>query len=88
MHLHIESDPCILQIPRPVFDGAIQWAMKAERTMFWRGQRRTATKVESPRESIVSMRKVGSVSVPRQTKSEEYVYSYPLPVPSRLNLLF
>ncbi|KIJ16339.1 hypothetical protein PAXINDRAFT_132235 [Paxillus involutus ATCC 200175] len=58
-------------IPRPVFDGAIQWAMKAERTMFWRGQRRSATKVESPRESIVSMRKAGSVSVPRQTKSEE-----------------
>ncbi|KIJ63655.1 hypothetical protein HYDPIDRAFT_175967 [Hydnomerulius pinastri MD-312] len=42
-------------LPRPVFDGAIQWAMKAERTTFWRGQRRSASKVESPRESIVSM---------------------------------
>ncbi|KAF9224775.1 ARM repeat-containing protein [Gyrodon lividus] len=58
-------------VPRPVFDGAIQWAMKAERTMFWRGQRRSTTKVESPRESIVSMRKVGSVNVARQTKTEE-----------------
>ena len=59
------------QLPRPVFDGAIQWAMKAERTTFWRSQRRPATKVESPRESIVSMRKGGTSSTPKQNRTEE-----------------
>lgn len=63
----------IPQLPRPVFDGAVQWAMKAERTMFWRSQRRPATKVESPRESIVSMRKAGTNGVSKQNRTEEYV---------------
>ncbi|EGO26710.1 hypothetical protein SERLADRAFT_355396 [Serpula lacrymans var. lacrymans S7.9] len=40
-------------LSRQVFDAAVQWAMKAEKTGFWKGHRRTASKVESPRESIV-----------------------------------
>ncbi|OAX43719.1 ARM repeat-containing protein [Rhizopogon vinicolor AM-OR11-026] len=56
---------------RPVFDGAVQWAMRAEKTTFWRGQRRPASKVESPRESIVSMRKGGSTTGIGRNKSEE-----------------
>ncbi|KAG1737490.1 uncharacterized protein EDB91DRAFT_1140136 [Suillus paluster] len=47
-------------IPRPVFDGAVQWAMRAEKTTFWRGHRKPASKMESPKESIVSMRKAGT----------------------------
>ncbi|KAH7910911.1 hypothetical protein BJ138DRAFT_1126480 [Hygrophoropsis aurantiaca] len=58
-------------LSRQVFDGALQWAMKAEKTMFWRGHRRAASKIESPRESIVSMRKAGSASVVGRNKSEE-----------------
>ncbi|KAG6380174.1 hypothetical protein JVT61DRAFT_8263 [Boletus reticuloceps] len=58
-------------LPRPVFDGAVQWAMKAEHTMYWRSQRRPATKVESPRESIVSMRKAGTSSSPKHNRTEE-----------------
>jgi phosphoinositide-3-kinase regulatory subunit 4 len=61
----------VLQLPRPVFDGAVQWAMRAEKTTFWRGHRRPASKVESPRESIVSMRKGGSTAGIGRNKSEE-----------------
>ncbi|KAG2366341.1 hypothetical protein BDR07DRAFT_1606901 [Suillus spraguei] len=58
-------------LPRPVFDGAVQWAMRAEKTTFWRGHRRPASKMESPRESIVSMRKGGSTVGIGRNKSEE-----------------
>ncbi|KAH7928336.1 ARM repeat-containing protein [Leucogyrophana mollusca] len=58
-------------LSRQVFDGALLWAMKAEKTTFWRGHRRAASKIESPRESIVSMRKAGSASVIGRNKSEE-----------------
>jgi len=37
MLLNNEPD-FFLQSPRPVFDGMIQWAMKAEQTMFWQSQ--------------------------------------------------
>ncbi|KAG2073960.1 hypothetical protein BDR04DRAFT_1179492 [Suillus decipiens] len=58
-------------LSRPVFDGAVQWAMRAEKTTFWRGHRRPASKMESPRESIVSMRKGGSTAGIGRNKSEE-----------------
>ncbi|EIW79923.1 WD40 repeat-like protein [Coniophora puteana RWD-64-598 SS2] len=58
-------------LSRAVFDGAVQWAMKADKTAFWRGHRRPPSKVESPRESIVSMRKAGSVSSVGRNKTEE-----------------
>ncbi|KAJ7672606.1 hypothetical protein DFH06DRAFT_96923 [Mycena polygramma] len=54
-------------LSRQVFDAAVQWAMKAEKSTFWRGQRRIKT--ESPRESVVSLRKTGTIS--RNPKSDE-----------------
>ncbi|KAJ7028722.1 hypothetical protein C8F04DRAFT_1118486 [Mycena alexandri] len=56
-------------LSRQVFDAAVQWAMKAEKSTFWRGQRRITSKTESPRESVVSLRKTGTIS--RNPKSEE-----------------
>ena len=46
-----------------MFDGAVQWAIQAERTTFWKPPRRPAVKVESPRESVVAMRKGGAASI-------------------------
>jgi phosphoinositide-3-kinase, regulatory subunit 4 len=43
--------------------------MKAEKTNFWRGHKRVASKLESPRESVASVRKSGSVIA--RNKSEE-----------------
>ncbi|KAJ7855120.1 hypothetical protein B0H14DRAFT_2754859 [Mycena olivaceomarginata] len=56
-------------LSRQVFDAAVQWAMKAEKSTFWRGQRRLTSKTESPRESVVSLRKTGTIS--RNPKSDE-----------------
>ncbi|KAJ7865275.1 hypothetical protein B0H13DRAFT_2067981, partial [Mycena leptocephala] len=56
-------------LSRQVFDAAVQWAMKAEKSTFWRGQRRITTKTESPRESVVSLRKTGTIS--RNPKTDE-----------------
>ncbi|KAF7343436.1 hypothetical protein MVEN_01776300 [Mycena venus] len=56
-------------LSRQVFDAAVQWAMKAEKSTFWRGQRRITSKTESPRESVVSLRKTGTIS--RNPKSDE-----------------
>ncbi|KAG1795617.1 uncharacterized protein HD556DRAFT_1471709 [Suillus plorans] len=57
----------------PFLMGAVQWAMKAEKTSFWRGHRRPASKVESPRESIVSMRKGGNTTIGRNKSEEDEV---------------
>ncbi|KAF9557800.1 ARM repeat-containing protein [Agrocybe pediades] len=40
-------------LPRQILDAAVQWAMKADKSAFWRGTKRTTSKVESPRERIV-----------------------------------
>lgn len=49
--------------------------MKADKSAFWRGPRRGANnKVESPRESVISMRKTGSIGIARN-KSEELVFN-------------
>ncbi|KAI6038614.1 hypothetical protein EDC04DRAFT_2896147 [Pisolithus marmoratus] len=60
-------------LPRPVFDGAVQWAMTAERTSFWRSNRKPAVaKAESAKESIMLMRKGGSTNVvPRRWTEED-----------------
>ena len=58
-----------LQLPRQILDAAVQWAMKADKSGFWRGPRRGA-KVESPRESVVSVRKTATGGISRH-KSEE-----------------
>ncbi|EPQ51918.1 ARM repeat-containing protein [Gloeophyllum trabeum ATCC 11539] len=42
---------------RQIFDSAVQWAMKAEKTQFWRGHRRPRSKVESPKDSMIASRK-------------------------------
>ena len=47
--------------------------MKADRSAFWRGPRRGVNKVESPRESVISMRKTGTIGIARN-KSEELVF--------------
>ncbi|KAG6334162.1 hypothetical protein ID866_4928 [Astraeus odoratus] len=59
-----------LPLLRPVFDGAVQWAMQADRTPFWRGHKKATPRVESGRESLVSMRK-GSASIVVRKWSEE-----------------
>ena len=49
--------------------------MKADKSAFWRGPRRGVNnKVESPRESVISMRKTGSIGIARN-KSEELVFN-------------
>ncbi|TFY74461.1 hypothetical protein EWM64_g9551, partial [Hericium alpestre] len=59
-------------LSRQVFDAAVQWAMKADRTAFWRGHRRTASKLDSPQNSVASLRRTGSgTGVPRNHKSDE-----------------
>ncbi|KAK0194518.1 hypothetical protein F5146DRAFT_1036233 [Armillaria mellea] len=54
-------------IPRQIFDAAVQWAMRAEKSSFWRGARRS--KVETPRENVMSLRK--STSTMPKTKSDD-----------------
>ncbi|KAF7292927.1 hypothetical protein MIND_01191800 [Mycena indigotica] len=56
-------------LSRQVFDAAVQWAMKSDKSSFWRGQRRVPSRNESPRESVLSLRKTGTVS--RGPKSDE-----------------
>ena len=62
------------QLPRQILDASVQWAMKADKSAFWRGPRRGVNKVESPRESVISMRKTGSIGIARN-KSEESVFN-------------
>ncbi|KAF8892835.1 hypothetical protein CPB84DRAFT_1837361 [Gymnopilus junonius] len=57
-------------LPRQILDASVQWAMKAESSTFWRGARRVTNKVESPRESVIAMRKTGGNTISRN-KSEE-----------------
>ncbi|KAF7319485.1 hypothetical protein HMN09_00287300 [Mycena chlorophos] len=56
-------------LSRQVFDAAVQWAMKSDKSSFWRGQRRIPSRNESPRESVMALRKTGTIS--RNPKSEE-----------------
>ena len=62
---HINNVP---QLERQIFDAALQWAMKADKTHFWRGYRKF-TKLESPQDSVGAIRKA---STPR-VKTDEYV---------------
>jgi phosphoinositide-3-kinase regulatory subunit 4 len=66
---HVETDT--LQLSRPVFDAAVQWAMKTENSPFWTGQRRSA-KTETTKESMMASRKTTAPSS-RPAKSEEWV---------------
>ncbi|KAH6910746.1 other/VPS15 protein kinase [Coprinopsis sp. MPI-PUGE-AT-0042] len=57
-------------LPRQILDSSVQWAMKADKSLFWSRPRRTVTKTESPRESVISVRKAGAGSISKN-KSEE-----------------
>ncbi|KAF9078567.1 hypothetical protein BDP27DRAFT_1378971 [Rhodocollybia butyracea] len=46
-------------LPRQIFDVAVQWARKTERSNFWKGNRRSG-KAETPRDSVASVRKVNT----------------------------
>ncbi|KAI0327534.1 hypothetical protein GY45DRAFT_1373135 [Cubamyces sp. BRFM 1775] len=56
-------------LSRQVFDAAVQWAMKAEKTQFWRSHR--SAKVESPRESMATVRQTGSASSRARSEEDE-----------------
>ncbi|KAL1745959.1 hypothetical protein HDZ31DRAFT_81556 [Schizophyllum fasciatum] len=55
-------------LSRQIFDAAVQWAMKSDKSNFWRGQRRART--ESPRESVVAIRKLGN-TIARNRNEED-----------------
>ncbi|KAL1709450.1 hypothetical protein EV121DRAFT_252818 [Schizophyllum commune] len=55
-------------LSRQIFDAAVQWAMKSDKSNFWRGQRRART--ESPRESVVAIRKSGN-TIARNRNEED-----------------
>lgn len=56
-------------LSRQIFDAAVQWAMKSDKSNFWRGQRRSA-RTESPRESVVAIRKSGN-TIARNRNEED-----------------
>ncbi|KAF5384296.1 hypothetical protein D9615_003308 [Tricholomella constricta] len=58
-------------LPRQILDAAVQWAIKADKTSFWRGSRRSAAKIESPRESVMSVRKSGNSTIARNRSEED-----------------
>jgi phosphoinositide-3-kinase regulatory subunit 4 len=55
---HANNDP---QLERQIFDAALQWAMKADKTHFWRGHRKF-TKLESPQDSVGAIRKASTTT--------------------------
>ncbi|KAJ3554276.1 hypothetical protein NM688_g3197 [Phlebia brevispora] len=55
-------------LSRQLFDAATQWAMKADRTHFWRTHR--SIKSESPKDSLAAVRSPGPISS-RTSRSEE-----------------
>ncbi|TFK75636.1 ARM repeat-containing protein [Pluteus cervinus] len=54
-------------LPRQILDAAVQWAMKADKSMFWRVRR--GIKAESPKDSVMAFRKAGNAL--SRNKSEE-----------------
>ncbi|KAG6826329.1 hypothetical protein H0H92_000291 [Tricholoma furcatifolium] len=61
-------------LSRQILDAAVQWAMKAEKTSFWRNPRRSTAKTESPRESVISVRKTGNSTIGRNKSEEDEAY--------------
>ncbi|KZT63489.1 WD40 repeat-like protein [Daedalea quercina L-15889] len=47
-------------LSRQVFDAAVQWAMKSEKSLFWRTHR--GSKSESPKDSLATVRSSGSAT--------------------------
>ncbi|KAF9023922.1 ARM repeat-containing protein [Hymenopellis radicata] len=54
-------------VPRQIFDTAVQWAMRADKSAFWKGARRSNK--DTPRESIMSLRK--STSAMPKSRSDD-----------------
>ncbi|KAF8352075.1 hypothetical protein F5887DRAFT_1068440 [Amanita rubescens] len=59
-----------LPLPRQILDTAIQWAMKSDKASFWKLFKKGISKVESPKESVVSVRKQ-STSVMKKSEEDE-----------------
>ncbi|KAF9259304.1 ARM repeat-containing protein [Marasmius fiardii PR-910] len=58
--------------PRELFDGAVQWAQKADsKASFWKGSKRD--KIESPKVSVVSICRTGT-SIPKGLSKEDEVH--------------
>jgi len=58
-------------LPRHIYDFALDWAMKSSQSQFWRSHRKLVNKIESPKEAVGSMRRVGKVGARTVTRSEE-----------------
>ncbi|KAG6810103.1 hypothetical protein H0H93_015260, partial [Arthromyces matolae] len=59
-------------LPRQILDAAVQWAMKTTKTSFWHNSRRNSSaKVESPRESVMAVRKSGISTISRNKSDED-----------------
>ncbi|TFK80173.1 hypothetical protein K466DRAFT_667799 [Polyporus arcularius HHB13444] len=56
-------------LARDIFEAAVQWAMKADKTNFWRSHR--STKSESPRESMATVRQTGTASSRARSEEDE-----------------
>ncbi|KAG7095893.1 hypothetical protein E1B28_006581 [Marasmius oreades] len=57
-------------LPRQIFDGAVQWAQKADKASFWRGPKRASNRTESPKASVTSIRRTGT-SITRNMSEED-----------------
>ncbi|TFK19255.1 ARM repeat-containing protein [Coprinopsis marcescibilis] len=56
-------------LPRQILDSSVRWAMKADKSVFWSRPRRP--KGESPRESVITIRKAGTGSIARNKSDED-----------------
>ncbi|KZT00186.1 ARM repeat-containing protein [Laetiporus sulphureus 93-53] len=56
-------------LSRQIFDAAVQWAMKSEKSTFWRTYR--GAKPDSPRDSLAAVRPAGAVSSRARTEEDE-----------------
>jgi len=59
-------------MPRHIFSAIVAWAMKADKSTFWKGYRRGGNKgeIQSPKDSVAAVKKSPGVI---QRKSEECV---------------
>ena len=59
-------------MPRHIFSATVAWAMKADKSTFWKGYRRGGNKgdIQSPKDSVAAVKKSPGLI---QRKSEEYV---------------
>ncbi|KAL5523732.1 hypothetical protein ACEPAG_7905 [Sanghuangporus baumii] len=59
-------------LPRHIYDFALDWAMKSGDSQFWKSQRKSATKIENPKDAAVAAARKSARGAIRITlKSEE-----------------